>query len=513
MITFKEFLIEKKMGGSAYAQTLKRLEEDAKIGFEIEVFVPTDSFYHREPDRDPAKKLKLTDINSWNEFEVYFDVSKQQEGAIMGDFESWKVEQEDGWVDEHWEDYVTDEESRTAEEDARRMALKAAVNKFTWEQWFEKKFEGTQDFISAYELEPSHGWADDEHVNQHAPFSSGYHSGFKNTAKTMAEHLGRALKTTVRVNAAGYETWNLTHDTSIKDKDDVDYESGQDGYGVEIVSPPLSPAKAIEQLEIVLKMMQDYGIETNESTGIHVNISLPNMKSFDPLKLVLFMGDKHILEKFGRSTNSFTSSQLQQVIDGISLTGKIPRSANELIALGREALAETGKYFSVNLMHLPKYLEFRAAGGAGYHHRVHDIKEIIGRWLTAVELAADPEMHRREYLKKVMALLDKTPDAAAEKAVAEQSLEDWLKRKHLMLSQTIDAADTPGDKLIAMRALLIQLGSESSVLKSVPFKWMKDMRSLFSKLGVSYDSVLGITTRKDAIEAVKAVGRAFRLTK
>lgn len=513
MITFKQFLIEKKMGGSAYAQTLKRLEEDALIGFEIEVFVPTDSFYHREPDRDPAKKLKLTGLSTWNEFEIYFDVSRQQEGSIMNDFESWKTEQEDEWVDENWEDFVTDEESRSAERDARNKALKAAVNKFTWEQWFQKKFEGVHDFIGTYELEPSHGWADDNHVNQHAPFSAGYHSGWKNTAKVMAEHLGRALKSTVRVNAAGYETWNLTHDTSIKDSNDVDYESGQDGVGVEIISPPLPPKKAIEQLEIVLKLMQDFGIETNKSTGIHVNISLPNMKSFDPLKLVLFMGDKHILEKFGRETNSFTSSQLQQVIDGISLTGKIPRSATELIKLGREALAETGKYFSVNLTHLPKYLEFRAAGGAGYHQRVHDIKEAIGRWLSAVEIAADPEMYRREYMKKVVALIDKTPGATAEKAVAEQSLEDWLKRKHLMLSQTIDAADTPNDKLIAMRALLIQLGSEPAVLKNVPFKWMKDLRTMFTKMGVTYDSVLGITTRRDAIGAVTAAGKAFRLSK
>jgi hypothetical protein len=513
MITFKAFLLEKKMSGSAYAQTLKRLEDQAKIGFEIEVFVPTDTFYHREPDTDSAKKLKLTDISTWDKVLVCFDVSRQQKDAIEGDFEQWKTEKEDAWVDRNWEDFVTDEESRSAEKDARSSALKQVTNKYTWELWFSSEFENIQQFLEKYELEPTHGWADDEHVYQHAPLSSGYYSGFKNTAKVMAEHLGRLLKQTVRVNATGYETWNLTHDTSIKDSEGVDDENGQDGYGVEIVSPPLSPSKAIAQLELVLTELDKYGIETNESTGIHVNISLPEMKDFDPLKLVLFMGDKYILKKFDRLTNTFTNSQLQQVIDSVSMTGKIPRSAKELIAAGQQGLAETGKHFSVNLNHLPKYLEFRAAGGQDYHKRIYDIKEVVGRWLSAVEIAADPEKNRREYLKKVMRLVQ--GDLDADEKAKEMSFEELVLKAggKFALDNLEDVLENKTDPVLRARSvLLVFLQLHDAGGESEPtLQQKKDALGMLRRAGVSGHEVLDQAKNRQNATAVAAALKRFKL--
>jgi Putative amidoligase enzyme len=512
MITFKDFLLEKKMGGSAYAQTFKRLEDEARIGFEIEVFVPTGSFYHRDPDLDPAKKLLLTDINTWPEIQTYFNLSRQQEGSIMGEFEHWKTEKEDDWVDQNWQDFVTDDESRTAERDARRAALKQVTNKYNWQMWFTQEFADIHEFLMKYELEPTHGWADDHHVNQHAPQSSGYYSGFKNTAKAMAEHLGRALKRTVRVNAQGYETWNLTHDTSIKDSEGLDDESGQDGVGVEIVSPPMAPSKALAELELVLKTLDQFGIETNESTGIHVNISLPDMKNFDPLKLVLFMGDKYILKKFDRLANTFTNSQLQQVIDSVSMTGKIPRSAKELIEIGRQVLAETGKHFSVNLNHLPKYLEFRAAGGQDYHRRLYDIKEAIGRWLSAVEIAADPELHRREYLKKVMRLAQ---GDASEPKPEGMSFEELVLKADgkFALDNLEDVLENKTDPVLRARALLLvflQLGSEDDSTDPT-LQQKKDARAMLRRAGVSGHEVLDQAKDRTNATAVAAALKRFRL--
>lgn len=513
MISFKEFLIEKKMGTS-YAQVFKRLEDDAKIGFEIEVFVPTDTHFHRPQDTAQEKTTALTDIQSWIQIRDLFVVDRSREGTIMTDFGRWKTEVEDDWVDAHWQDYESGDD-KDSEKRARRTALQKAENMFTFDAWL-RSIGTMHEFIDQYELEPSYGWATDDAVFSEAPVRTGYHSGFKNTASAMAEHLARVLKQRVVVNGTGYAHWNLTHDTSIKDSEGRDDESDQDGYGVEIVSPPLPPSKALESLEKVFKVLQDYEIETNESTGIHVNISLQNMEQFDPLKLVLFMGDTHVLASFDRLANTFTNSQLQRVVDSISVTGKIPKSADELIKLGREGVLETGKHFSVNVNHLPKYLEFRAAGGKDYHHKLSQIKAVVGRWLSAVELAANPEMYRKEYLKKVMQLLDKTSEGQEKKEVVNLTFTEYMRKKHQMFMDTLDdaaASDDQDYKVKALRSIMMVLGERPEAIEPVPFSWMKEVRALFSSMGVTAQDVLDVTNPGEAMKRVSTGLKAFKLVK
>jgi hypothetical protein len=495
MITFKEFLIEKKMSASVYALALKRLEDDAKIGFEIEVFVPTRTFFHAGPDSAPASKpLMVNTIKKYSEILAVFDVPDAVDDKIRNEYAAWSGAQEEAWVDEHWENFVTDEESRTAEKDARRSAAKNAKEHFTWADWIKDELGSISTFIATFDLEPKFGWStDNTAVFSQRPEVGGYASSFKNTASTMAKFLEKVLKEPVGVNATGYDHWNLTHDTSIKDSEGRSDEEDQDGVGVEIVSPPLAPTLALEQLAAVLNILDTYGIETNESTGIHVNISLSNMENFDPLKLVLFMGDEHVLKKFDRSTNAFTQSQIKRVIDSISLTGKLPKTADELITVGREGLAETGKYFSVNLQHLPKYLEFRAAGGKDYHRRLRDIREVVGRWLTAVELAAHPEMQRQEYLKKVMKLIDKTSEAEAHESQKDLTFEQMLYNSSgKMAWDTLQDALAGNDKaykLNAVRVVLVTLARHVDELQPT-LPSMKEFRMMFRQAGVSPEQVL-----------------------
>ena len=434
----------------------------------------------------------------------------------MDDFSAWKTDKETDWVDENWQDYVTDEESRTAERDARQVALRKITNRFHFTEWLNTAFKELLYFLTAYELEPSYGWAGNDHVYGEKPAGAGYSSGFKNTAQQLANYLSRTLKEKVVINGTGYAFWNLTHDTSIKDSEGRSDEEDQDGYGVEIVSPALRPSIALEQLALVLDVLGKYDIETNESTGIHVNISLENLESFDPLKLVLFMGDEHILKKFDRTANTFTNSQIRRVVDSISASGKVPKSVDELIALGREGLKETGKYFSVNLTHLPKYLEFRAAGGADYHKRLHDIREVMGRWLTAVEIAAKPDMYRNEYLKKVIKLFDKTSEGQTQQEVSALTFTEYLRKNDRMFLDTIDAAKNSTDqeqKVMACLALMLELGSKLDSLGTIPFSWMKEVRSLFTSMDVSAKDVLDAAHEGKALTRVTVALRAFKLIK
>ncbi len=510
MITFKQYLTEARMSPRAYAQVFQRLEDDAKIGFEIEVFVPEGTFYHAEPDTHTPEKLKVTELR-WRDIQSLFKVSSVQEAAMEDDYDEWRAEQESDWVDENWESYADEDDGRQMETKARARALKRASDVFSWDKWM-TQFHGIPmiDFLEKYELEPEYGWADDSAIYKSQGLSAGYYNGYKKTAATMAEHLERQLKVPFRVEAKDYSTWNIYHDTSIKDKDGKSDEQDQAGYGIELVSPPLPPTEALKQLEAVLRVLDHFEIETNESTGIHVNISLEHMENFDPLKLVLFMGDTHVLKKFDRLANSFTNSQMRVVMDSISMNGIIPKSAKELIALGKQGLAETGKFFSVNFNHMPKYLEFRAAGGGDYHKRIGDIREITGRWLNAVDIACHPDKYRSEYLKKVMQLLSPSHEAA--EAVKSMSLEQLVFKADGMfawqnLQDVIE--NNPENKTRKAKAMMAMMLTISDTLDEFPptFAQKKEMRQLMQKVGASGKDVAAQASdgqRDDVLKSLHA---------
>lgn len=522
MLTFKQFLSEKKMSAGSYAATMNRLQDSARIGFEVEVFVPADTFFHQSPDDVAPETHDTYALQTLAEFEDLFDMSKPQRTAIQNDFTTWQVDKEDQWVEENWDNYmdssIEDEWGvKEAEKEARKYAIKKAKNQFTWHKWFTDQFTDVQHFTETYELQPKYGWsATNGHINKSEPSSAGFFNGWKKTASAMAEHLGQVLKqrVTVNGNADGkYRNWNLVFDDSIKNGEDVDYESEKfNGYGVEIVSPPLPPTEALTQLEAVFNVLSQFDIQTNESTGIHVNISLPKMDSFDPLKLVLFMGDRHILQKFDRMTNTFTKSQYQRVVDSVNATGMIPTSVPELIKLGQEGLAETGKYFSVNLKHLPKYLEFRAAGGKDYHTRLKDIREVTGRWLSAVEIAADPSSNRREYLKKLAKIFDES-SSAEDLAKREQTFSDILFRDSYDVKNFEDVL-SQGDPTTVKRHVLnqfYQLGLKNLPKQDPTFAQLKDARAFMKRTGASVADVLDLAKTREQAQTALSAFKRFKL--
>lgn len=417
MITFKQFMYEMAMHRGAYAEAIKRIGKDVRMGFEFEVFIPEDADVFTPGSSVQVKTTALDSLDTMHLISSYFKMSRAQREQITSDYERWTVDRMDDWIDERWEDYLDSAEAedygaRTAEKSARRTAKNAYDDRnATWKNWL-KTFGSTLEFVNEYDLEPMYGWGDDAQteVNETQPESQGYMNTWRATAGSLATHLTDLIGDKVLVNGKSPEHWNLVHDTSIKDEHGVDYESGQAGVGVEIVSPPLPFDDAIAALEKVLGFISHSGMQTNETTGLHVNVSIPDLSArIDPLKLILFMGDKHVLKQFDRLTNAFTRSQFQTVVDGVELTGTLPRTVPEIKQAAEEALKTTTKNYSVNLDKLRSgYLEFRAIGGTNYHRRLMDIKNTIGRWILSVEVASDPQKARKEYLKKIVQLLSKT---------------------------------------------------------------------------------------------------------
>jgi hypothetical protein len=195
--------------------------------------------------------------------------------------------------------------------------------------------------------------------------------------------------------------WYLEPDTSIKG-----------GYGLELVSPPLSLADALDYLPKVCNFISDNDFGTNESTGFHINVSVPNIaKTLDKTKLVLFMGEKYAAHVFNREANIFAAPQIDAILKSVKTDGRIPKSFANMFLTATKGI-KLHKYMTVNFTHLTSegYLEFRIAGGKDYHKRVSELRNTILRFVRAVEIACDPSLEMQEYIKKLTKLFNRAQD-------------------------------------------------------------------------------------------------------
>ena len=235
-------------------------------------------------------------------------------------------------------------------------------------------------------------------------------------ADSLSETLG--VETTV---SSGYhsahrdtETWIFEPDGSL-DADD------NDNMPVEIVSPPMPLSETLAILPKFFEWAEDNGAYANDSTGFHMSVSMPEHKGdkLDFVKLALFLGDEHVLDQFGRSSNTYAKSAISKIRHQASnkLTeatetkaeAVLKKMRNHLDQLASQALASPsgfGKYTSIN----PKknYVEFRSAGGSNYFEDMDKIQDTLMRYARAMSIAMNPDAYKQEYARKLYKLLTKT---------------------------------------------------------------------------------------------------------
>jgi len=191
--------------------------------------------------------------------------------------------------------------------------------------------------------------------------------------------------------------WTIEPDGSIKPQ------------GAEIVSPVFRNLdEAMMELEGIFSIT-DQTIYTNSSTGLHVNIGTFDFDEIDVLKLLLFLGEKHVLKTFGRDNNQYTQPLIKELLDMIINNPRLeissPTFEKKMKALN-EFLLSRSKNFSFNVEKLVKhgYLEFRIIGG-DYTDRLDEVKNTINRYIHVVNIAADPNAYKNQYVKKLQKLL------------------------------------------------------------------------------------------------------------
>lgn len=189
---------------------------------------------------------------------------------------------------------------------------------------------------------------------------------------------------------------------------------GNDGEpGLEFISPPQAVDEMISDLYKVAKWMKTVNAYTNDTTGLHINVSVPNysIENLDYIKLVLLVGDHYVLNAFDRMANKYAASALDVIKSNIETS---PASAGMLLHKMKSELNAaasklvhagiTNKYTSVNVK--TKWVEFRSPGG-NWVAEVENgkIENTLRRFVVALDAAVDPEKYKNEYAKKLYKLL------------------------------------------------------------------------------------------------------------
>ena len=189
--------------------------------------------------------------------------------------------------------------------------------------------------------------------------------------------------------------------------------------GLEFISPPMPVDEMLEDLQAVGDWAREKGCYTNRSTGLHINVSIPDysLDKLDYVKLAILLGDKYVLDQFGRLSNTYARSSLDIIKDRAKdnedvdrllkqLKSNVEGIASKILHSGR-----TDKYTSINTK--DGYVEFRSAGGDWLNKNFNKIEDTLLRYIVALDAACDPNKYKKEYLKGLYKILKPEQDGSA----------------------------------------------------------------------------------------------------
>ena len=333
------------------------------------------------------------------------------------------------------------------------------------------------------------------------------------------------------IKSGGYHSMTKPMDAYVVEPDSsLSPTRGKGGEGLEFVSPPLTIPEMIDQINKVKAWAKDGNAYTNDKTGLHMNISIPGYRldKLDFVKLALFLGDKYILEKFGRLGNSYARSAFDQIASFIKQN---PEKANKAVDAMRQNLntvasklihnGYTDKFTSINTK--DNRVEFRSPGGNWLDMDTDEVVNTLLRVVYALNIALHPEMERKEYQKKFAKLLtaDKKGDETdtikyftqfATGNLPRTALVSYIKNAQSKRDFAKKAkADRPQDGDIRTAASDNEThvdyeGSDAIVFKIISRMTGQELQSFSVSPRMTYSDVYDIAERM-----VRQSGRSFEL--
>lgn len=272
------------------------------------------------------------------------------------------------------------------------------ADEFNEDEWFEdNNTERLSDFMNKYDVMWPY-WTE--------PSSN------ESYLEAMSEMFGKAIKRPVNYGKVYHTAYREEGTYTIEPDGSIEPDSG--GIGLEFISPPLPLDQMISDLNKVIKWAKDNDCYTNESTGLHMNISIPDVdkSDLDFVKLLLLSGDRYVLEQFGRDSNRYCKDALAKISDTVSgrpdlVSAILDQMKTKLNTRASTLLKHdlTDKYSSINLSH-KDYIEVRSPGGDWLNSDISMLENTLLRYVVAYDAACRPEKFRKDYLKKLYSLLN-----------------------------------------------------------------------------------------------------------
>jgi len=437
---FKEFeltedeLLEIKMSPTNLARMARDI--DARVGMEFELIVPNadadeQDEYESEPDYDadesfPTGRGWATHILAFFRHGSMSSPRALVQRAIDNlneDFYAWVEEDQGDWINSNLgqarvreiaidnvdrDDYESDEEYDLAlekyiedNEDSIREQLIDEYNEdldSKFEEWLDDNgISMLSDFANEYNLEWPY-WTE--------PDSDYYVGGGGVSINDVANDFSNAIGRPVNASSSYHGATRQPGRYVVEPDSSLHGDEPGDG-GLEFVSPPLTIAEMLEDIDRVAAWAERSGAYTNSSTGLHMNVSVPNQDKLDFVKLAMFLGDQYVLEKFGREGNDYCKSILKNIKtkakgDPEAVKEMLRQFQNGLNDLASKLLhtGETGKYSSIN--NRGGWVEFRSPGGDWLgRDNLDDVKNTMLRAVVALDVATKPEAFKQEYYKKL----------------------------------------------------------------------------------------------------------------
>jgi len=380
---------------------VRTMIEGLRDGFwEYSSEIVSERFYSREGrkyfeeyveddfDVDAARETAREDISEAN---PELDTDSSEYAELVGErMEELKQE----WLDSEWDD----------QGDAFERAR---------EEFENAEYETIDESDYLY----SQGWRymSDIPYSDYDIFWPYYTEDSDNDATEAAESFSQAVGRKVNVSSS-YHGERVEGEYTVEPDGSLSPDDSDDG-GLEFVSPPLPLDEMLKDLNNTVAWAKEYGCYTNKSTGLHMNVSVPNFsrQNLDYVKLAILLGDEYILSQFGRLSNGYAASAMGKVKDIIQSSPAKAGAALEKMkmALAGEAAkiihnGNTNKYTSINTK--DGYIEFRSPGGDWLNEDIPKLENTLLRFVVALDAACDPEKHKQEYLKKLYKLLEPSMD-------------------------------------------------------------------------------------------------------
>jgi hypothetical protein len=373
------------------------------------------TYIEGEADRDEMRRQALEDMGlSGEEIDAAVEAGNRAHSFSTDKEERVRIKETPAY--HHWAD--ADE---SVDEMIGQMVKDAIASQDeNWQRaednWRDSwEYPGERDFLESQGLHTMHDIYNDAGGELSWPYMMGQNNGGDSPSDVAAE-FGQAIG----------RPWNASDNYHGGKREPGKYVVEPDGSlepddpssegGLEFVSPPLPVDEMLSDLRKVINWAKGRGCYTNESTGLHMNVSVPNFsrEKLDFVKLALFIGDEYILKQFDRIGNTYAKSaisliksaatpdKVQQVM--ARMKQDLDTAASKIIHAGA-----TSKYTSINTK--DGYIEFRSPGGDWLNANIDQLETTLLRFVVGMDIALDENKHKQEYVKKFYKMIAPSDDS------------------------------------------------------------------------------------------------------